>query len=508
MYRVLIVEDDNLIRNGLVKIIGKMNIPSLSLFEAKDGIQALEMFKETPFDIIITDIKMPHMDGLQLLDNIKAMNTKTKFIILSGYNEFSFAQQAINLNVSEYLLKPVKRDKLYSSLTTLIDQLDKERKAMEQDTIKEAKIHAYKSMILREVLNGYYKPEAIQSTLNEADIVFCYDGFSVLSIYNNLKHEEADAFIHENVDYENIYASSISPHGHYIYLLNINNNDLNSLYTKLRSRTQSFACKTKSNLYIGISTWTNNINRIFELVNQAEYALDFRIIDTKNFVYEYTNMADGNISPNTLSLYYESITNAVNIKSSKEISINIDSLIEHVIHSYKTPVFLKDSIDELFICYILPKYKDRLCSKWDIEAIYQSCETLGDFKNKIKHILYGIIKFDNEDEYSNASHKIKSAIKYISSNYNKQLSLEDVANHVNTNTSYFSSIFKKNTGMNFVNYLNKVRIEKSKELLADPKYKIYEIAEIVGFCNEKYYFKVFKSYTGITPSQYREKYSS
>jgi YesN/AraC family two-component response regulator len=127
-----------------------------------------------------------------------------------------------------------------------------------------------------------------------------------------------------------------------------------------------------------------------------------------------------------------------------------------------------------------------------------------DLKIEIKKMLFNMVK-KQDINMNKFSCRIKAAINYIEQNYNKKLSLEEVANYVNINTYYFSSIFKKDTGMCFTDYLQKVRIENSKKLLMQPQYKIYQIAEKIGFTDEKYYFKVFKKYTGITPSQYRNK---
>jgi YesN/AraC family two-component response regulator len=118
-------------------------------------------------------------------------------------------------------------------------------------------------------------------------------------------------------------------------------------------------------------------------------------------------------------------------------------------------------------------------------------------------MFYNICKFEKDNSVKNYNNKISTAIKYIEKNYSNNLSLEEVAKYINMNTSYFSNTFKKETGVYFSDFLQKIRVEKSKGLLVQPQHKIYEIAEKVGFMDEKYYFKIFKKLTGITPNQYR-----
>ena len=152
---------------------------------------------------------------------------------------------------------------------------------------------------------------------------------------------------------------------------------------------------------------------------------------------------------------------------------------------------------------LLPNRKDMLKNSFDCEAIYQTSESLTEFKTHIKRFLLSIMQKSRKQDINTGSYKVAAAIKYINSKYNTDLSLEEVAEHVNTNTSYFSHIFKKETGMCFSYFLQMVRIENSKKLLIHSHYKIFEIAEMVGFSDEKYYYKVFKKLTGYTPNQYR-----
>lgn len=257
MYSMLIVEDEDIIRAGIRKIVEGMKLPIAPIAEASGGRQALQLAKEQRFDLLITDIRMEDGDGLDLLRNLARADLHSKAIILSGYGEFAYAQQAISLGVCEYLLKPIKRSKLQDTLTHLIAQLDKEQAELE---------------VGREVRPGSEDSE-------EAVRALPYDNNAITFI-----------------------------------------------------------------------------------------------------------------------------------------------------------------------------------------------------------------------------------TAYIDEHYAEDLTLRAAADQVFMNPSYFSSLFKKKTGINFIAYVQRVRIEKSKELLRNPQYKIYEVATKVGFADEKYFFKVFKNIAGVTPNEFRDGY--
>ncbi|GLX67233.1 response regulator transcription factor [Paenibacillus glycanilyticus] len=126
MYSLLIIEDDDIIRRGIIKIVSKMDLPISSIEEASNGQEALEKIRQLVPDIIITDIMMPFLDGLKLLKQIREWGLPCRTIIISGFDEFSYAQEAIVYGVNAYLLKPVKKDKLYQSISKIIQELDKD----------------------------------------------------------------------------------------------------------------------------------------------------------------------------------------------------------------------------------------------------------------------------------------------------------------------------------------------------------------------------------------------
>ncbi len=509
LYRLLIVEDDNNIRKGLLKIIGKMELPLESIYEAENGESALYVIGQHQPDIIITDIKMPGMSGLDFIDHVKKSGSNARFIILSGYGEFSFAQRAISYNVSEYLLKPVKKEKLYNALIQQIKKLKEEEEETERKLRNERKLKEYYTVIIKEMLEGYQSLNDIELILSSAGITLRKTGFSIYSLYCKARIDVVDDFLDQNSESLNICFKYVNRHSHIVCLSNTDMAEHAALRTLLNKKIPPLALANKITIYCGLSEWTNMIAKLPELIKEAEKALDFRLLSNSSQVFQYAEIKKQTKLKPALNAYYEEIANAVDREDTSGLNTGIDRLFNFLQSlSPLTPSLLKNSIAYYFL-YYLPSEKQDLSvnSINTIEDIYQQSDTLLDFRMNIKKMLNTICINEKEDAMNLFGIKISTAIKYIENNYAKNISLEDVAGHINANASYFSKTFKKDTGMYFSDYLQKIRIEKSKSLLMQPRYKIYEVAENVGFMDEKYFFKVFKKVTGVTPNQYRNGFT-
>jgi len=493
MYKVLVAEDDDNIRKGLVKIISKMDLPVDSIYEAMDGQEAVDIVNEFNPDIVITDIKMPLLDGLQFIEIIKSSHPHIKFVILSGYDDFSYAQRAITYNVMDYLLKPIKKDVLYKTLSRIIEKLQEEDAISRENAIKDKKIKAYQSIVLKEVLEGRYHRDSISSVIAGSDISFGKKGFMVIALYGP---ESTDA----GIDMANVCCSYATKYNHRIYLLNVNEDELEAAVNSLND----FIATRNGRIYAGLSSWSPDADSLPSLAEQAEKALDFRLLDNARNVFIYSKPGVPETYMSSIEVYCDKIMNAVNSGNVQELLNSADVFFDFVLKGkFATPELLKNSLNYLIMYYLLPSMKDMPKNNFDCEAIYQASESLTEFKTQIKRFLLSLMQKSDEQDISTGSYKVAAAIRYIKSKYNTDLSLEEVAEHVNANTSYFSHIFKKETGMCFSDFLQMVRIENSKKLLIHSHYKIFEIAEMVGFSDEKYFHKVFKKLTGYTPNQYR-----
>ncbi len=505
MYRILIAEDDNTIRKGLAKIIGNMALPVGEILEAEDGRAAMEAVRQQSPDIVITDIRMPHMSGLDFIEQARAINPGIRFVILSGYSEFSYAQRAISFNVSEYLLKPVKKEKLHQTLLKLMDQLAAENAEREQKQKNDKKLKDYYSVLLKDILEGYQNASDLDDILANAGIPFRPDGFAIFSFYCRAGSGFGRELPAELADELKICFQYVSRYHHIICLANMGSDEYAAVCPRLKGRLAAAAAAFKAQLYCGVSTWADTASRLTELVREAEKALDYRLLNLADRVYHFSEVRQHTRLKPVLNAYYDELHNAMSSKDLKSLSTAIDRLFDFLQKlSPATPGLFRNPIACYFL-YHMPSDRQDQITAWinGIEDLYQASDSLFDFKANVKQLFQSICKAEAVDNAGIYNNKIVAAIKYIENNYAKNLSLEDVAGQVNINASYFSNTFKKETGMYFSDFLQKIRIERSKSLLLEPRYKIYEIAESVGFLDEKYFFKVFKKLTGVTPNQYR-----
>lgn len=503
MYSILIAEDEDIIRKGLIKMISKMRLPIDIFYEARNGREALEyVYKFSP-SIVITDIKMPVMDGLDLIGQIRKFNTNIKSIILSGYNEFSFAQKAIGLNVNEYLLKPIGKDELYNVMVKVINQLKIEEEETRQKAIKDIKIKEYQSIVLKEILDGQNDAQFTNIVIADAGITFAKQGFCVIAMYCSQKSDLAKNYFVKYIG-RYICCIYINKYNNIICLVNINKEELNGVVSAISNGVDSFG----NDASLGISDWSKDVKMLHGLALHAEEALDFRMVDDKRRIFSYIEIKKCKTQQLSLDVYFQEISNAIKVKNFMGLSSSIDSLFCFFKKSNAIPQVIKDSIEKLLLSNMTAAGRNIFDIPIEAARLFKICSSISDYKICIKQIILKIWENKGDNNQINSGNKIRIAIKYIEKNYEKDLSLQEVADYVNLNPSYLSYIFKKATGLNYRDFLNKVRVEKSKVLLIQPKYKVYEIAEKVGFIDTNYYYRVFKKYTGITPNQYRYNLSN
>lgn len=504
MYQLLLVEDENIIRNGLRHIIEKLHLKDVHILEACNGLEAVEIAKKEKPHIIITDIRMPFMDGLELIETLKKLLPNTGFIILSGYSEFEYARTAISLGVTEYLLKPINKEQLTTALYKLLNCIkEKERKQQHlSDTLSgfSTEISRLQKSLLWKIINGKYSPEHILSEISDAKIQFPYNHFLLLSF---LGSPEGLAPIEKKLrQYFPVSFYFISDYGYIFYLLNLPTSPydgLNEFLDYYKNLPVSFP--------MGISEVAHSPQFLPVLFKQSRSALDNRLFyfDTTCFFYhdfKYTssdNMFSSQIGEQILlSLNKGNREAAPLIKkfflkllepskvSAEWIALNIKALSYYL---FSTKTIHKETPE------------NSLVLDESIAFFLSASKTFTEFSNII---LEQILRLENDASIEDTKNiSVTQAMNYVRKYYAKDITLAYISNFVSMNDSYFSSLFKKTTGIGFIKFLQEVRIENAKQLLKDPAIKIYEVSELVGFRDDKYFCKIFKKITGVTPSDYK-----
>lgn len=395
MYRVVIADDEPIIRKGLRETIDWESLGLEISGEAGNGIEALRLIKACKPQILITDIRMPEMDGIELIRDIRNLNADMKIIILSGYSDYAFLKEAIKLGVESYLLKPIDNDELISNLTDLVNSIEKE---------------------IFEITQIHQGVELLRSnTLNRL----------VTNGISPGEFEEKASFLDISLDTDN-----------FLCAVCIAENIGNEIF----GGDERLAMLAVHNICA-------------ELAGGA----GMTFVDAKGrIVFLFSGRGPDNL---------RDMADAVIDNAAKQIQEHLGiSVLAGVGKAVSSVNDIRSSYDSAINCLDL-NIAGRLQGK--------GCAV------------------------------VNQAISYIEGHYSESLTLKHVAAVCYLNTSYLGQIFKKEMGESFTDYVNRYRIEKAKELLADPRLKIYEIAEKVGFTDYHYFLKIFKKIIGQNPTETR-----
>ena len=502
-YHLVIADDENVIRKGLSGYIPWNEIDCIMDGTAGNGVEAAELIKKYNPDIVITDIKMPRMDGLELAKYIQENYPKTKVIILTGYAEFEYARSAINYGVVEYLLKPISKDILMESVRRIITGNTRE-KNIKQSQLQDA---AYLRMqILQELACNKQNTEKLLSRAEEY-------GISLENYHTVVFDIGQEREMNLNYIMENLLKQYPED---YFFILNNCLFWLNRIEDKVNlSETAAEIANIGQqlygfNVYAGISRQHQGLDKLPEAVFEALYALHQNFYSEQSVCY-YTLRNDRLEQDIHLICARELFTleKHLNERKFETVRQNMGAIFSALktlmapefdvktvcmqIYNICTSVLLKNGLSG----YPLHRNTDT-----DFYLCIRESRTINSLENAVLGLLTKTIEILS-GEGKSVGIPVKKALKYIYDNYQKDLSLELIANECYINSSYLSRIFKKAMNEPISEYINKIRIEKAKELLTISALFSYEVAEAVGFNDPAYFSKVFKKMTGSSPKNFK-----
>lgn len=414
MYSMLVVDDEYLVRIGIRETIDWKDHSIEIIGDADNGKIGLELALKHKPDIIITDVRMPDLDGLEFLKAAKAAQLDSIVIILSGYEEFEYVRTALNSGAFAYLLKPIDNNELLETVLDGVKEIEKNRNTMQHYSRLEKELSSVKQHFVNDLISGKI------TDINK---------------------------IHEKLELYNI---RISPDSNYALCVTINSSE-HILKSSSKEKILSIC------------------NVMTELISN--------FIINGHFNAVFTDIAD---------LQWMILLSAPDgINTVKAIK----SKVKEVIDAFEKVTGLTCSVGISNVCTELTKLYDAC-----VDA--RKAVSLNMFTDMNR--ILGVEAVEN----NMYSRKISEAIKYITANYNKDISVDSVANALYISSSYLMHIFKDNLGKTFNECLTEVRINAAKELLRDPKYKVYEVCDKVGYNDIKYFSQIFKRSTGMTPSEY------
>lgn len=504
MYRILIVDDEKIERNG-IKFLLKQTGIELEIHEACNGKEAVVFLEQQQVDILLTDIKMPLMDGMELLKLVCPDNPEMKSIIFSGYSEFEYAKTAMKMGVKDYILKPVDPAEFTKAINRVIQELDEQilskNKEAEADTFMKEHIlfslvNGTKSDDVRKKAKGYFDEEEINR----------YQRMILLEVND-------DFFGRIGNDLEEIFEDNIK--GDFKYL---NLNEQQSLlflvdykecdYKKIAEDFVNILEKRydeKCFAAVG-NKMEKPVRDIRSNFDVLEERMENKFYQTEYRVFMETEKEEGNlfvqIDDDTLM---KKMKQDIKMKDISGLRQHFESMCEKYSRNNTfSQVYIKFIFSNLLKDFYenLPSGKEQKLDQ-EIEELY--CST--DFQTVMEIINRNIDRLEKEfASHPQIIHKeIESVKKYIYENYDKEISVDYLADMVYMAPSYLSHVFKKETGQNLSKFIKAYRMEKAKEMLEETHNKIVNISYAVGYPNVSYFCQSFREYFGVSPQRYRDQ---
>ncbi|MBE5826521.1 MAG: response regulator [Butyrivibrio sp.] len=481
MRTVMVVEDEKLIRQGIATMIKRTGVPVEEVIECPNGLKAMEVLKEKKVDVVFTDIRMPKMNGIELVQAMKELDSPPIAIAVSGYDDFSYAVEMMRNGVREYILKPVERDKLKE----VMEKLEVELSAKRDNDIKS---EALDKQLLKYIL---LDDDAESDSLEMMEKRLRTD---VGERYRVLVSSEDDDINEEFEDSKSV----MDVDGMVVYLISSERAlDLKNKITGSEGDLLSYA---------GISDVFFDAADLKKAYRQAKAR---REISFCRDIVLFDKVEDLHVAEQLLE-------NGQKLCSKSSVSARVqlvgtdrvDSL-EREWNGFFTATSRGQIPPEDF-AGAMHQFAEEFSKTYQREIPMSilrpfSYVSLSDFREKfMEFILEENSRLMNAAGEDQMEARMQMAVRFIRENYASDLNMAVVSNEVSMNYSLFSTAFKNYTGTNFVTYLKELRMEEAKRLLAETDLKVNEISARVGYDNEKHFMKSFKAMVGVSPSEYRK----
>lgn len=516
MKKVLIVDDEFLVRLGLKTTIDWESHGYVIAGEASNGKEALELFDKINPDILLTDIKMPIMDGFQLIEEIRKKKKNTQVVILSHYDEFSYAQKALRMGALQYILKSEMNE---ANLIDLLHNLQSDSK--EEVRASSQKQNSCEEYLMEQLFGKAADDDLTPSTLTLPKKDLFPEAFHVILkgfCDTSMLTEDSGAMLSDTVKslLDSTFDGAITSSSYYkkqFYFTTIlqpqSHNSGREAWTSDRARQLIRNIRQYFDVVVQIGISRGGMPERFpEMLHEAEKARKSCFF-TSDGIGIYGEFATGGkdqvkVSHTKLSVAIEENKHDALMGYIREVFENIRLQTDYAIFKSAFIDFLAiaKSICEVYHLGQAPSLPETKFSYDTVNAI-PFIETAQKYVEDL-YLAIADAKETHEPSYSSA---VRACIGYIKKHYNENISLTDAATASDISSSYLSLIFKQETGVNFSNYLTEFRVEQAKKMLAGTNRKIYEIAEDVGFSSPYYFSKVFKEVTGLTCKEYKDKYS-
>ena len=527
-YRVLLADDEEEIRVGISRKIDWAGLGFQLVGEAENGQEALELAEQLSPDVVLTDIKMPFMDGLELCRRLKQSLPAAKLVVFSGFDDFEYARQAVSMGVSEYIMKPINAPELKDVLDKLRRQLEEQRmERRDMETLRrryEESLPVLRELFYTRLLDGQIRPEQIRDRAARYEIELGEGTWAVALAQVDCPGEagkaERDellllsvrAFFQEHFALEGCAVHTVLYNDAVALIFTMDGEK--SVYPILEELERLCALSRSylgMSLTVGVGLICPGPEELRASVEGARSALDYRVLIGGGRVIYI-----GDLEPDRslrLSLEEEdqrALASAVKLGSRQQVEEIVGALVNRVRESRLSLSQCHLYVLEIVTCLI------RLARSGgaEVEDVFgrgftgvvsitdfSSLEELGRWLNDCCQKLRELLGRQRTDS---AWKTVERAKNFIAQHYaDSDLSVETLCAHLHLSPTYFSTLFKRETEMSFTAYVTELRMARAAELLQKTDEKTYLIAEKTGYLDPNYFSYVFKRHYGVTPSRFR-----
>jgi two-component system response regulator YesN len=523
-YKVMIVDDEPIIRFGLSSCVNWDNEGLSLVAEASNGEAALNQIREQAIHILITDIRMPLMDGLELTRQVKELLPDVKVILVSSYSDFEFAREAVKLGVVvDYLLKPtMEPENLIHILRICKQRLDEEQLRYRKEERFEHEEYKHRMMQLEYNLKSYlsetvtdieWKPDWLSGPIAMA--IWKYDASDENNdlprmVWLESVKEQLNTWCEEGI-------SLVTGKDEIVTVIADHNGEANH---RIKSYHHQLAMNEGSSFTVGISPTIHSYKRMRDALSWASFALESSFFHGRGQCYMGCIPARLQDRLNDKEEKLQQEKKILRDKLAKSFaSSDRDQCMETVelyvgqwnSGDYSRQDIILEARNLIMMSeshYVKHQSEEAMSSLMDKLTMVESCPTIDVLVSYIRREINrlwepGQLLIATDD--ASGAHTIQLALSYIQDNYRQEISLQEVADYAHMSKNYFSEQFKKRMGFNFIDFVIRLRIHYAKHLLETTSLRIVDIGIQSGFNSPKHFLKLFKRMSQMTPGEYRDQ---
>lgn len=489
LYKVYLLDDEPYILEGLKYIVPWQEYGFKIVGSSSNGKDGFDNIITQNIDLIITDIMMPNMTGLELISKLKKEKYNANFLVLSAFQEFKYVKEAINMGAENYLLKPIDTEELSNNLKSIYQKIKKkEEQIIDKNIVKN-------NLLLKLITENY--DENVINELNRLNIKFNYDRYCIINIEVN-----DESYNIEDITFKNKSILHVKNKSN-IYLI-VDEYNIDDTIMELIELKNYMINKSGPILYISIGSLVNNIREINNSFKASMEVNEYKIIHpNKSWIKIYKEKIDIN---NYDNIEFEELKSILVNKEFIKTEEYINAIFTKLRCDEKlTPKQIKMKSIEIFLSvynYFNESKVIKDLHKY-FDYIINNNNTLDDIQIQLINMIR-YIQSKLEQAEDSMSPVIIKLLDYIEENYKCDLNLKEISDKLNINSIYLGQLFQREIGILFSDYLNNFRINKAKKLLLDTNLKASEIGMLVGYRNKNYFYRKFKSIAGLTPSEWKK----